>query len=103
MIYDSIVHLSVLPKTSLGRWSIVLAIAFILFFFLAELLYGFNPSSNQVPGVVLAIVGFGIGGSAFVTGLISSLKYKERGVLVFVGMAITFWFGILGGVGYFFI
>jgi hypothetical protein len=96
-------HISILPKTSLGKWSVGLAIAFILSFFLAELLYGFNPSSNQVPGVVLAIIGFGIGGSAFVTGLISMLKHKERAVLVFVGMVITFWFGILGGVGYFFI
>jgi len=93
-------HISVLPKTTLGKWSVGLAIAFILSFLLAEVLYGHNPDSNQVPGVILAIIFVGIGGAAFITGLISVIKQKERSILVFIAMAITFWWGLIGAVGY---
>jgi len=92
-------HISVLPKTTLGKWSVGLAIAFILSFLLAEVLYGYNPDSNQVPGVILAIIGVGIGGSAFIIGLISVIKHKERSILTFIAMAITFWWGLIGAVG----
>jgi uncharacterized protein YacL len=93
-------HISVLPRTTLGKWSVGLAIAFILSFLLAEVLYGHNPDSNQVPDVVLAIIFVGIGGAAFITGLISVIKHKERSILVYIGMAITFWWGLIGAVGY---
>lgn len=93
-------RISVLPKTTLGKWSVGLAIAFILSFLLAEVLYGHNPDSNQVPDVVLAIIFVGIGGAAFITGLISVIKQKERSILTFIGMAITFWWGLIGAVGY---
>jgi len=92
--------ISVLPKTTLGKWSVGLAIAFILSFLLAEVLYGHNPDSNQVPDVVLAIIFVGIGGAAFITGLISVIKHKERSILTFIAMAITFWWGLIGAVGY---
>ncbi len=93
-------HISVLPKTTSGKWSVGLAIAFILSFLLAEVSYGHNPDSNQVPDVVLAIIGVGMGGSAFIIGLISVIKQKERSILTFIGMAITFWWGLIGAVGY---
>ena len=89
----------VFPKTTLGKWSVGLAIAFILSLLLAQVLYGHNPDSNQVPDVVLAIIGVGIGGAAFITGLISVIRHKERSILVFIGMAITFWWGLIGAVG----
>jgi len=100
------IHISVLPKTSLGRWSVGLAIAFILFFLLPVGLTGFempDPESNLVLAVILTIVVAGISGAAFVTGLISMIKKRERSVLVFVGMVITLWVGLLGAVGYLFI
>jgi uncharacterized protein YacL len=93
-------HISVLPKTTLGKWSLGLAIAFILSLLLAQVLYGHNPDSNQVPDVVLAITFVGIGGAAFIIGLISVIKHKERSILTFVAMAITFWWGVIGAVGY---
>ena len=93
-------RISVLPKTTLGKWSVGLAIAFILSFLLAEVVYGYDPDANQVPGVILAIIGVGIGGATFIIGLISVIKHKERSILVFIGMAITFWWGLIGAVGY---
>jgi len=85
------VRISILPKTSLGRWSVGLTIAFILFYILAEVLYGFEvlgPELNPALGNALTIVATGISGAAFVTGLVSMIKRKERSVFVFVTTAI---------------
>jgi len=98
-------RISILPKSSLGRWSVGLAIAFMLSWVLAGVLSdlagvallgsGFNP----VLAVILTIVFVGMSGAAFTTGLISMIKNRERSVLVFVGMVIGFW-GVLGfGIG----
>jgi hypothetical protein len=97
------IPVSVLPTTLLGRWSVGLAIAFILSEVLPRVLTGFeppNPESDLVQAIVLTIVVVGISGAAFVTGLISVIRRKERSVLVFVGMAITLWWGLIGAVGY---
>ena len=94
-------HISVLPKTSLGKWSVGLAIAFILFFILLLILTGsnpFGPGTNPVLAVVLKIIFAGMSGAIFITGLISIIKRKERSVFVFVSMALGLWF-LIGGVG----
>jgi hypothetical protein len=94
------VRISILPKTLLGIWSLVLAIAFILFF----VWYAVTTGGNRALTVIETIVFVGISGAAFVTGLVSMIKNRERSVLVFVGVVITFWVGLLGGVvGQFFI
>ena len=103
-------RISILPKSSLGRWSVGLTIAFILSFVLAQVLSGLagvellGPGFNPVLAVILNIVFIGMSGAAFVTGLISMIKERERSVLVFVGMLISLWTGLLGcGVGQFLI
>jgi multidrug transporter EmrE-like cation transporter len=101
VVYDSIVHISILPKTSLGRWSVGLVIASALFFVLAEVLTGFElfgSGFNPVLAVVLTIILAGILGAASATGLISIIKNKERSVLTFVSTAIALW-GLIGAVG----
>ena len=94
--------ISILPKTSLGIWSVGLAIVFILFFVLIVFLdsLGFNvfgPEFNPVLAVVFKIIYAGIPGAVFVTGLISLIKSKERSVLVFLTTTIGLWF-LIGGV-----
>jgi len=84
-------RITILPKAFLGRWSVGLTIAFILFYVLAEVLYGFEvlgPELNPALGNVLTIVAAAISGAAFVMGLISVIKSKERSVFVFVAIAI---------------
>jgi hypothetical protein len=100
----------VLPKTTLGKWSVGLAIAFIVVFAIAAGLlndrWGLDENGNlinPVLTVVLTIIIVAPSGAALVTGLISVIKRRERSVLVFLGMLITFWWGIVGGVGAFFI
>jgi len=98
-------RISILPKSTLGRWSVCLAIAFVLFFVLAGVLSDLagiallGPGFNPVLAVILTIVFVGISGAAFVTGLISVIKNRERSVLVFVSMVVSLWLGLLGAVG----
>jgi len=92
-------RISILPKSPLGRWSVGLTIASILFFVLAEVLYGFEvlgPGLNQALGVALTIIVTGISGTALVTGLISIIRNKERSVFVFVAIAIGL-YSLIGG------
>lgn len=80
------VRISILPKSLLGRWSVGMAAAFILLLVLSGVLTGLG---GVEPGPVGAIVGiaFGISGiAALVTGLISTIKSKERSILVFLAM-----------------
>jgi len=101
------VPITVLPKTSLGRWSLSLAIASIVVFVVAAGLlndrWGLDENGdliNPVLTVVLTIIIVAPSGATLVTGLISVIKSKERSVLVFLGMLITFWWGLIGAVGY---
>ena len=87
-------RISILPKSSLGRWSVGLAAAFILLFILFQLFQTFvasvrrNPVSNPGPPspvILMAVVADYISGiAAFVTGLISIIKSKERSILIFL-------------------
>ena len=87
-------RLSILPKTSLGRWSVGLTVAFILFWLLIE-----APSDFNKPFTVGDTIGYvGISGAAFVTGLISMIKKGERSALVLLGMVISGWMGLIGGI-----
>ena len=86
------VQLSVLPRSSLGRWSVGLAVTSILFFVLSEVLTGFQvlgPGNNRALALALTGVLAGIEGAVFVTGLMSLMKSRERSVLVFLATAIS--------------
>lgn len=85
-------RISILPKTSLGRWSVGLGIAWILFFVLSEVLTGFEvlgPGLNPALAVALTIIITGIAVAAFVTGLIGMIKSKERSVVFLTTVACT--------------
>lgn len=103
-------NISMLPKTSLGKWSFYLAIAFILVFILfivlTEVPTGFDglpPGFNPVALLTLEVIVITTAGATFTVGLTSILKDKERSILVFIGMLLTFWLGLVGAVGQFLI
>ncbi len=85
--------MTLLPRSSLGKWSLGLAIVYIVLtgvcLILARVL--FRSVSNPVtPNLTILIVGYsGIVGylsglAAFIIGLISILKSKERSILIFL-------------------
>ena len=90
-------RISILPKSSLGKWSAVLAVAFILLFALFQILVASGIrgpmmfGGRPVPFInwSLPLYAAGISGTAaLVTGLISIIKSKERSILVFLAMLI---------------
>jgi len=94
-----------MPKTNLGKWSVGLILGmFVLIFVgssLTNSLYESIPAGDTIyadiisrPALAISmLVGFGAGISAFVTGLISIIKQKERALFVFgstlIGAALT--------------
>lgn len=87
-------------KTKLGAWSVGLVVAMFGLIFLgmslADTLYEAVPAGDSIPQDILVrpalalsmLAGFGAGVSALVTGLISIIKQKERGILVFISTLI---------------
>jgi len=86
------VRISILPKTSLGRWSVSLAAACIMLLVLLVVLVGGLGLGVVKPGSL----GAWMLGSAFVisniaalvTGLISIIKTKERSILAFLAVVV---------------
>ncbi len=89
-------RISILPKTSLGWWSVGLCLASILFFALFVVILGPGPDYNMPLAYTLTVALTGISIAAFVTGLLSIMKRKERSILVFVAMAIGL-YSLVGG------
>src|SRR3989344_7112161 len=98
----------IMPRTKLGKWSVGLAVAF--FFLLATGIFVIlrqGPRADETffdnPVASIPMLGAGAAGiTAFLTGIISIIKHKERSVLVFVVTAIgllVLWF-VLGEILY---
>ena len=91
------VRISILPKTSLGRWSVGLAAAFVLLFVLHQTFAASarrNPPANPTPPnpvIIMAVVADYISGIAsIVTGIVSIMRRKERAILVFLVEIVGF-------------
>ncbi len=83
------------PKTTLGKWAIALTTCLILFFIIFQILVasGQRGGDTFFDNVTLAIpiTLAGISGiSAFVTGITSIIRNKERSALVFLATTIGF-------------
>ena len=88
-------RITVLPKTPLGKWSVGLFAALILFLVLFIILVssgqrgGETFFSNLLLTVPMLLAGT-CGVAAFVTGLIGIIKSKERSILVYLAILIGF-------------
>ena len=91
------------PKTTLGKWSVALMVAFIVLLAIFQILVasgqrgGETFFSNLILTIPMLIAGVS-GISAFVTGLIGIIKNKERSVIVYLAALIGlfvlfFWIG----------
>jgi hypothetical protein len=83
----------ILSKTALGKWSVGLAISFIVFFVLGIVLVYTGQEGGEgffsnlylaIPGLLAVVSGI----AAFFTGIISLIFLKERALLVFLATAI---------------
>jgi hypothetical protein len=92
--------LSFLPKSPLGWWSLGLVIAMVVLFFIGSsftsTLYQSVPSGDSIladiaarPDLALTMLaGMAAGISAFITGLVVIIRYKEKALLVYLSTAI---------------
>jgi hypothetical protein len=89
------------PKSKLGKWSIVFAIAMPIFFIIGMSLVGFYEgvsAGSTIPKDIIArpllalsmLAGFICGIFAFFTGLFSIVKKKDYSILVFISTLIGF-------------
>ena len=88
-------RISILPKTTLGRWSLGLIVAMPVLFFVGmsftSLLYKSVPAGGTIlkdfgvrPALELTMLAGMVSGiSAFIIGLIAIIRQKERALLVF--------------------
>jgi hypothetical protein len=86
---------NILPKTTLGKWSIVLATASPLCPALLGMVTGFDSLGAGLNIVFLnslKIIFVSISLLAFVTGVIAITKLKDLSILIIAGIAIALWF-----------
>jgi len=91
--------IKIIPKTILGKWSVVLIVVMPAFFYIGMSFVDFYssiPAGRTIlqdvvgrPGVALPMLaGFASGIIAFITGLAAIIKNRERAILVFVSTII---------------
>jgi len=93
--------IKILPKTNLGKWSVVLIIAMPILFYIGVSFVDFYrpiPAGKTIlqdivnrPGVALPMLtGFACGIAAFFTGIIGIIKKKDYSILVFLSSIMGF-------------
>ncbi len=93
--------IKLIPKTILGKWSIVLIVAIPVFFYIGMSFVGFYesvPAGKTIardivvrPGVALPMLaGFVSGITAFFVGIIGITRKKDYSILIFLSTAVGF-------------
>ena len=93
--------IKILPKTILGKWSVVLIIAMPILFYIGVSFvdfYSFIPAGRTIlqdivnrPGVALPMLaGFTCGIAAFFVGIMGIIKKKDYSILVFLSSIMGF-------------
>ena len=90
----------ILPKTILGKWSATLIVAMLILFIVGSIvtnsLYQSIPAGETISADITArpvlaltmLAGMVAGMSAFITGLLASIKHQENAVLVYISTVI---------------
>jgi Na+/melibiose symporter-like transporter len=90
----------IVPKTTLGKWSVVLIVAMPILFIIGtsftNSLYKFVPAGATILGDITArpalaltmLAGMVAGIAAFITGLLAIIRQKEHALLVYISSSI---------------
>lgn len=87
--------LTIFPKTTLGKWAVMLILGFFLFLGIFFILVNLGERGGETIFINIKLLIFyslaAISAiSSFVTGLISIFKKKEKSVLVFLSVILGF-------------
>ncbi len=84
-------RINIRPRSLLGKWSVGLAAAFILLSILFAVLTRLGGEPGPFALIFIANIVIGISFIvAFITGLISIIKSKERSILVYLAVLVGF-------------
>jgi hypothetical protein len=84
-------RISIPPKSSLGKWSVGLATAFILLSIFFTVLTKLGGEPGPFALIFIANIAIGISFiAAVITGVISIIKSRERSILVFLAVLVGF-------------
>ena len=94
-------NIKLLPKTILGKWSIVLIVAMPIFFYVGMSFVGFYesiPAGTTIPGDIIVrpgvalpmLSGFVCGIAAFLIGITGITKKKDYSIFVFLSTTAGF-------------
>lgn len=94
-------NIKLLPKTILGKWSIVLIVAMPIFFYIGMSFVGFYesvPAGKTIPDDIVIrprvalpmLTGFVCGIAAFFIGIIGITRKKDYSIFVFLSTAVGF-------------
>ena len=92
-----------LPRTRLGKWSIILTVVWFVLFVVGSVLpsktgySGFEIIIHNPLQTIITILLFGVSIATSITGLISVIKNKERSILVFFAIPS----GLFNSIGFF--
>jgi hypothetical protein len=95
-------RITLLPKTSSGKWSLSLAIIFVLGSIFAQLLSDskiFDQDFDQSIAIPVTLLLICLAAATVIVGLIGTIKQKERSLLVILGVIISTWIGLISTVG----
>jgi len=95
-------RITLLPKTSSGKWSLSLAIVFVLGSIFAQLLSDskiFDQDFDQSIAIPVTLLLICLAAATVIVGLVGMIKQKERSLLVILGVIISTWIGLISTVG----
>jgi hypothetical protein len=81
----------IMPRTKLGKWTFGLAIAFLVVFYAHLKFDRLGGYLSKSPQALISEIGAMITGvAAFIAGLVSLIKYKDRSFLVILATIVGF-------------
>jgi len=92
---------TILPETSVGKWSIWLILVFLVLFIIAQIIAAVGRdrgafetedlNNTYITSILRVIIPAGISGiAAFILGLVSIVKFEERSWLVYSSIILGF-------------
>lgn len=95
------VPLGLLPRSSPGRWSVGLTLAFVAVLLTLQSRPATDPFGSDLDPALAALgrLALGATAAALITGLVAVSNRRDRALLVYLGMAVAVWIGLVPAIG----
>lgn len=96
------VSLGLLPRSTPGRWSVGLTVAFVALLLALQSRPATDPFGSELEPALAALGRLALGATAaaaLIAGLVAVSNRRDRAVLVYLGMAVAVWIGLVPTIG----